>query len=121
MRSLLTCVLLLGTAAVAAAQDKDRVYHGTWVTTNRPLDGTMTCVVTDLGGERWRGHFSGAWHGQEFSYTVEFSGPPDRLRGKAVIDGANYEWTGAMGNGSFTGRFGGDRYLGTFDLKEKAR
>ena len=53
---------------------------------------------------------------------MDFSGPPERLRGRAVIDGADYEWTGEMGRGSpgwFTGKFTGNRYHGSFRLKEK--
>jgi len=104
----------------AAALAEDRVYEGTWNTTNRPLDGTMTCVVTDLGDNHWRGVFSGVWQGQEFSYKVEFSGPPEKLRGKATIDGADYVWTGAMGK-EFTGQFTGNRYDGSFRLKLKGK
>jgi len=109
-------------ASCAAAGAKDLVYEGTWVTTNRQLDGTMTCVVTDLGDNKWRGHFYGVWSGQKFSYKVDFRGPPDKLRGQAVIDGADYEWTGEMGKGSpgsFKGKFWGSRYTGHFALKQK--
>jgi len=108
-------------ASSATASDKDRVYQGTWVTTNRKLDGTMTCVVTDLGDNRWRGHFYGVWYGQEFSYRVNFSGPPENLRGRAVIDGADYEWTGQMGKERFSGKFWGNRYIGSFSLKQKGK
>src|SRR5258707_645044 len=122
MRTILVCVVLLLSSAAAGA--KDLVYEGTWVTTNRALDGTMTCVVTDLGGNKWRGHFYGDWQGNEFSYRVNFSGPPEKLRGRATIDGADYEWTGEMGKGSpgwFKGKFTGDRYEGSFTLKQKAK
>jgi hypothetical protein len=118
MRTILACFVLLASGTASA---KDLVYEGTWVTTNRRLDGTLTCVVTDLGDNNWRGHFSGAWHGREFSYTVKFSGPPDRLHGQAVIDGADYEWTGAMKGapGTFKGKFTGSRYTGYFTLRRK--
>ncbi len=36
---------------------KDYIYQGTWKTTNRKLDGTMTCVITPLAKEKWRGRF----------------------------------------------------------------
>ena len=98
---------------------KDVMYEGTWVTTNRRLDGPITCAVTELGGNRWRGHFYGTWQGVDYSYKVEFSGPPDKLRGVAQIDGADYEWTGAMRQGSFEGSFWGNRYVGSFTLKRK--
>lgn len=97
------------------------MYEGTWVTTNRKLDGPMTCVVTKLGDNKWRGHFYGVWQGVDFSYKVDFTGPPERLQGTAVIDGADYEWTGAMTRGSpntFDGKFWGNRYLGSFTLKQ---
>jgi hypothetical protein len=120
MRTILAGLVLLVSCAAAGA--KDLVYEGTWATTNRKLDGTMTCVVTDLGDNRWHGHFSGVWSGQRFSYEVDFSGPADRLRGQAVIDGADYEWAGEMGQGSpgsFKGTFWGSRYTGHFNLKQK--
>ncbi len=117
MRAVLAGLALLACCAAAAA--KDRVYEGEWQTTNRPLDGTMTCVVTDLGQNQWHGHFYGVWSGQEFSYEVDFRGPPDKLRGRAVIDGADYEWTGRIGDGSFKGTFWGSRYNGRFALKQK--
>ena len=106
---------------VAAAEEK-LVYEGTWVTTNRKLDGTMTAEVTDLGGNKWKGKFYGVWQGVRFSYDIEFSGPPNKLEGTARIDGANYRWTGEIGRDSpswFKGKFDGDRYLGHFELKEK--
>jgi hypothetical protein len=120
MRNSLACAVLVLSCGVAGA--KDLVFVGTWVTTNRPLDGAMTCVVTDLGDHRWRGHFYGAWQGREFSYRVDFSGPPDKLRGRATIDGAAYEWTGEMGTGTpgwFKGQFTSNRYEGSFNLKQK--
>lgn len=120
MRTILVGLVLLASGAAAGA--KGRVYQGTWVTTNRELNGTMTCVVTALGSNKWRGHFYGVWSGQRFSYQVLFRGPPDKLRGQAVIDGADYEWTGKLGkrsSGSFMGKFWGSRYTGYFTLKQK--
>jgi len=120
-KTLMAWILLIAPAVAGAGE---RVYEGTWVTTNRKLDGTLTCIVTELGDNRWRGHFSGDWQGMPFAYTVNFSGPPERLKGEAVIDGADYEWTGAIGEGSpgwFKGSFGGSRYVGSFDLKQKSR
>src|ERR1700722_8936197 len=108
MRTILTGVLLLVLSTPASA--KELVFEGTWLTTNRKLDGTMTCVVTELGDNQWRGHFSGVWDGVPFSYKVEFSGTPDKLRGQAMIDGAFYEWTGEMDKESqnwFKGRVDG--------------
>jgi hypothetical protein len=118
MRNHLAGALLLLLTATSNA--RELVYEGTWVTTNRPLDGTMTCVVTELAGNQWRGHFHGVWQGQAFSYTVVFTGSPEKLRGRAEIDGANYEWAGEMSTapgGSFRGKFWGDRYDGSFVLK----
>jgi len=122
MRTILLWVVLLIPSSGASA--RDQLYEGTWVTTNRSLDGTLRCVITDLGGNQWRGHFSGAWQGQAFSYQVDFSGPPERLRGRAVIDGADYEWTGEMSQGPsgwFRGRFTGNRYEGSFRLRQKSK
>ncbi len=100
------------------------LYEGTWNTTNRKLDGTMACAVTGLGDGKWRGRFYGVWQGVPFDYTVMFSGTPSNLTGTATIDGANYTWTGEMGQelpGRFKGSFGGSRYAGYFDLQEKKR
>jgi len=122
MRNIAAGLLVLFLTTAAAGQET--VYEGTWVTTNRKLDGTMTCVVTDLGNNRWRGHFYGVWEGVQFSYTVRFSGPPEKLHGTAVIDGADYEWTGTITKGPggrFKGSFGGSRYVGWFDLKQKSK
>ncbi len=103
---------------------EEMVFAGPWHTTNRKLDGVMTCTVTRLDQDQWRGRFVGIWQGVPFDYTVAFEGPPDQLQGTATIDGANYHWTGALDRrtpGRFTGTFGGSRYEGYFDLKEKWR
>lgn len=119
----LPCVSAAPLPQQVVAQDKkDLVYEGTWKTTNRKLDGTMIAEVTDLGGGKWKGRFYGVWQGVKFDYKVEFSGPPDKLTGKARIDGADYNWKGSMGTespGFFKGTFDGSRYIGSFDLKTK--
>lgn len=122
MRNTVLGLILLTSSAPALASDL--VYEGTWVTTNRELDGTLTCVVTDLGGDKWRGNFNGEWQGMPFSYRVDFSGPREKLHGQAIIDGAFYEWTGEMDvekGGSFKGKFSGSLYVGSFTLKKKDR
>ena len=106
-----------------SAGAEDAVYVGTWKTTNRKLDGPMTCAVKDLGEDKWLGRFYGVWQGVPFDYTVPFAGPPSSLRGTAIIDGASYTWTGTISSeapGVFKGTFGGSRYNGSFELKEKA-
>jgi hypothetical protein len=118
---MLTSLLCLASVVV---QGNDAVYEGPWKTTNRKLDGMMTCVVTDLGSDKWNGRFYGVWQGVPFDYRVPFAGPADKLRGTATIDGAHYDWTGAItseAGGSFRGTFGGNRYVGSFDLKPKAK
>jgi hypothetical protein len=122
MRTILVGLVLLASAAAGSA--RELVYEGTWVTTNRPLDGAVRCVVTDLGDNQWRGHFSGVWQAQQFSYEVEFSGPPEKLEGWARIDGADYVWTGEMSQGSagwFKGTFTGNRYEGSFSMRQKRK
>jgi len=125
MRFLATiCVLIALSVLPKAAGAVDRVFEGQWKTTNRKLDGTMRCIVTDLGNEKWQGRFVGTWQGVPFDYTVKFNGPPNHLHGAATIDGADYSWTGEMGSdsqGSFRATFTGNRYQGNFDLKEIAR
>ena len=120
MRTILLGLVLLTPCGAAGA--KGQVYRGTWVTTNRILDGKMTCVVTSLGPNKWRGHFSGSFDGRSFSYKVVFRGPPDNLRGQAVINGADYTWAGEMAKGSpgsFKGKFRSRRYRGHFSLKQQ--
>lgn len=97
-------------------------YKGTWVTTNRKLDGSMTCVVKSRGIDKWSGHFDGVWMGRRFAYDVQWSGPSDDFRGEAVIDRADYQWTGFVDlDGNFKGKFTGNRYNGHFDLKKEIK
>jgi hypothetical protein len=117
---------LLIAAAFAAgstiADAEDRVFVGPWKTTNRKLDGEMTAVLRPLAKDQWQGRFFGVWQGVPFDYTVKFTGPESSLRGTAVIDHADYTWTGSISDDSpavFKGRFGGSRYTGNFALKEK--
>src|SRR5262245_7161868 len=92
--------LLLGILAILPCQPligaEDGVYEGVWHTTNRKLDGTMTCVVKDQGDGKWTGRFYGIWQAVPFDYTVPFTGKAEKLTGKAMIDGADYTWTGDM-------------------------
>ena len=114
--------LIVALVFSTAGSAEERTYEGIWHTTNRKLDGTLTCVVSDLGAEQWRGRFFGTWQGTSFDYTVAFTGPPSDLHGTAQIDGADYSWTGQITNDAprtFKGTFGGSRYAGYFDLKEK--
>ncbi len=101
------------------AVEAEVIYEGTWRTTNRKLDGAMTCVVTPLPQQKWRGHFYGVWQGVKFDYTETFEGPANALQGKATIDGAAYEWKGALNQKQFKANFSGDRYIGSFDLARK--
>ena len=104
----------------APAVARELVFKGEWRTTNRPLNGVMTCKATDLGAEKWQGRFFGVWQGVPFDYTVNFSGPASELRGTATIDGAAYTWAGSMDrSGRLVGTFGGERYEGHFDLQRK--
>lgn len=122
MKTLIKICTLLSSFACTAGADEGDIYEGTWNTTNRKLDGTMTCVVAELGKEKWQGRFYGVWQGVAFDYTVAFAGSPDELRGTAQIDGADYTWKGRITKGetgSFVGNFGGNRYGGYFDLKKK--
>jgi len=117
---LLAGVGLVGMLGSTAAAE-DGQYEGVWHTTNRKLDGTMTCAVKDLGDNKWSGRFYGQWQGTPFDYTVAFAGPADKLQGKATIDGADYLWSGSFGGDEqhFKGQFGGNRYSGYFDLTKK--
>ena len=119
---ILCLMALISLPHAVAAEPKEMIFQGTWLTINRQLDGEMTSVVTDLGGNKWRGHFYGTWQGVDFSYRVNFTGPPEKLVGTAVIDGADYQWSGELSrdaNGFFKGEFDGSRYRGSFKLKRK--
>lgn len=124
MKSLIcSAAVALCSAAVLASTTlaEDVVYEGTWHTTNRKLEGTMTCAVKDLGDNKWNGRFYGTWQGVPFDYTVPFTGSPEKLQGKATIDGADYIWSGSFNpeDSRFKGQFGGNRYSGYFDLAKK--
>ena len=109
-------------AAFGSLLAEDRVFAGPWKTTNRKLDGIMTAVVRDLGDNKHQGRFYGVWQGVPFDYTVKFTGPTSALKGTAIIDHADYTWTGVIDEQSpavFQGKFGGSRYTGHFELKEK--
>ena len=112
-------LILLACVLSSPASAADALYEGDWRTTNRKLDGRMTCAVTELGPEKWRGRFYGVWQGVPFDYTLDFAGPATALRGTARIDGADYVWTGKMSGDSFQGSFGGNRYTGHFQLAKR--
>lgn len=105
-------------SACTHASAADKIFYGDWKTTNRKLEGQMTCIVKEKGKEKWEGRFYGIWQGVDFDYTVPFTGPPDHLQGKATIDGAAYVWKARIDKDRFRANFGGDRYTGSFDLKE---
>lgn len=114
----LVALVVLFSMFCSSASAVDRTYRGKWNTVkNLKLNGTMTCVVTYVGKEKWKGHFYGVWQGQKFDYTEYFYGPPDKLKGKATIDGAGYNWTASLTTKRFLAKFDGDRYTGGFDLK----
>ncbi len=124
MKSLVfTAAMVIGWGAAfcSVVPAEDAVYEGVWHTTNRKLDGKMTCAVKDLGENKWTGRFWGVWQGVPFDYTVPFSGPSDKVQGNANIDGADYIWSGSFSpdDGRFKGNFGGNRYSGYFDLAKK--
>jgi hypothetical protein len=109
-------ISLLAFLIGARADAVELVYEGPWRTTNRSLDGVMTCVVTPLAKHGWQGRFHGVWQGVPFDYTVTFTGPPGDLRGTATIDGAPYEWRGWINRRRMRANFSGARYSGAFDL-----
>jgi hypothetical protein len=120
MRSLiLALAVVFVLPSISTCFAGDRVYEGSWHTTNRKLDGEMTCVVSEIGPKKWQGRFYGVWQGVAFDYKVPFSGPTSDLRGTAQVDGADYAWKGQIESGGFAGTFGGSRYSGYFELQEK--
>jgi len=119
-------------------------YSGPWVTLkNKKLDGTTNCEVKQFTADKWQGRFWGEWQKVPFDYTVEFErvkNPPDRLEtaqanstknvdlkkepfgipaaGKAMIDGASYEWAGSLSQEQFNIEFTGSRYEGHLELTQ---
>jgi hypothetical protein len=113
----LSLLLMFGFASVASANPY--TFHGIWQTSaRRQLIGTQTAVVERVSLEEWKGHFYGTWQGVDFSYNVTFSGPPDALRGTAVIDGTPYKWTGSITGKKLQGEFSGG-YIGGFDMDRR--
>ena len=100
------------------------------------LDGTASCEVKQLSKDHWRGRFTGQWQQMPFDYAVEFrvddgakhtrlvaaetkAAKPGQvsIAGKAVIDGAPYQFLGQLGMREFTIQFTSDRYEGAVLLK----
>jgi len=130
------------TSPFPVSQKTEGRYAGPWVTTkNKKLDGTTNCEIKQLTPEKWQGRFWGEWQKVPFDYTVEFErvkNPPERLEtaqtkttknvaaqkepggipvaGKAMIDGAPYEWVGSLSREQFEIEFTGERYEGHLEL-----
>jgi hypothetical protein len=109
--------LVVGAFTVGAGTTQERVYQGTWKTTDRPMSGSVTCVITPVAKDRWTGRFSGKWQGADFDYKTDFRGPSSDLRGTATIDGVPYQWRGRIDSQGFQANFSGG-YRGSFDLRE---
>jgi hypothetical protein len=75
-------------------------------------------VIERVALEEWTGQFYGTWHGVDFSYNVKFTGPPEALKGTAVIDGTPYEWTGSITKQKLRGKFDGG-YTGSFEMDRR--
>jgi hypothetical protein len=88
VRLLAVCVTFV---VCSAATAKEFVYQGAWNTTNRKLDGVVSCVLMPVAKHELQARFYGTWQGAPFDYTVRFVGSPSDLRGRATIDGASYE------------------------------
>jgi hypothetical protein len=117
-------------------------YSGPWLTTStKKLDGTTNCEIKQTTNDHWHGRFWGEWQKVPFDYTVEFDrvkNPPAGLEtaqakitknvdlksepfgipvaGKAMIDGASYDWIGGLTRDQFNIEFTGSRYEGHLEL-----
>lgn len=116
-RIFLITLLLLTVSELRANELK---YHGKWNTTNRRLDGEMSCVVTKAGTDKLKAHFWGTWQGVYFEYDAYFVGKLTELKGQAVIDGASYNYAACIDKNTFKCNFVGSRYNGSFELKRTA-
>jgi hypothetical protein len=92
------------------------VYKGTWHATNKRADGTMTATVTQAGAGKWRAAFTLTLGRKDVAFTVDWTGPAERLTGEATVDGRRVRWEGRLSAAGFSGTFKGERYTGTFDL-----
>ena len=116
MKASLLPVLMLVVACSAAAAG-ELAYQGKWNTTNRKLDGDVTCVMTPIAGSQWQGRFFGKFQGTPFDYAGRFSGTTSDLRGSVTVDGAHYQCRGSLNHDEFKANFTGSGYTGSFDLK----
>jgi hypothetical protein len=117
-------------------------YLGPWLTTStKKLNGTTNCEIKQLTNDHWQGRFWGEWQKVPFDYTVEFDrvrNPPEGLEtaqtkvtknvdlknepfgipvaGKAMIDGASYDWIGRLTRDQFNIEFTGSRMRATWSL-----
>lgn len=95
LRKLLFVLLVLSSCGFAAAQK----FEGPWITPS--YRGILKCDLTDLGKDkkgvqRWKGRFYGYWQGINYSYNVQWTGPANKMKGTATIDGRPYTWTGKI-------------------------
>jgi hypothetical protein len=117
-------------------------YSGPWLTTStKKLNGTTNCEIKQVTNDHWQGRFWGEWQKVPFDYTVAFDrvkNPPEGLEtaqtkitknvdlkiepfgipvaGKAMIDGASYDWIGGLTRNQFNIEFTGSRYEGHLEL-----
>jgi hypothetical protein len=120
-------MITLGGAGAILSQDENEtpsaIYQGTWINRKYKTTGPLRCTVREKEGNRWKARFNGTFKGDPFTYTVEFTakkgeGKTD-LKGKATLDGDQYEWTGQLKGVNFTVRYRSLKgYNGEFTLKE---
>ena len=124
-------IRLIALAGILLSWTRNRPRAGTglegpWKTTNRKLDGIMTCVVrTATWREKIAGAFYGVWQGVPFDYAVPFSGPASKLQRAPrplttrVIRGQGKSV--AILSRHSRRHVGSSRHIGSFEMQEKPK
>ena len=111
-------------------------YEGAWISTSGSnLDGIANCEIKQLSKDHWQVRFWGGSKQKPFDYAVEFSldkgddhapaaGQQSTMKkgavlvkGKATIDGANYDFAGEFNAGEFKIHVTGGQHEGVVLLK----
>jgi hypothetical protein len=110
---------------VRAEDGESATYKGTWVNRKMRSSGPLTCIMEqgEVGTE-WKARFEGTFKNDPFKYDVTFDSAEGKgktdLKGKANVDGDEYEWTGTLKGDVLTIKYRSGRgYNGEFAMKKQ--
>ena len=124
--SLALGLLVLSAAAWAAEESaQSAVFQGTWVNRKMRTQGPLRCTMEISDESEWSARFDGKFKSDNFKYDVKFdakkTGAKTDLKGKADVDGDEYEWIGVLKGDSLTIRYKSVKgYNGEFNMKKQA-